>query len=127
MTREQETRRNAIMDVGGVAALGIGLGLVGLGTFLALSFLTADVALDPVAAAKTCWTGLLGAWAAYGGVHTVGRVPAVALAALTILWGANVLLHMRFLATWPQALGGALMVAALSLGLLPLPILTLSP
>ncbi len=112
-TKQTET---SSWRVGGVFAAAIGLALTGLGVFLLLSFLTGDVALDPAAAAKTCWTGLLGAWMAFGGIHTFGRIPALVLAVLMICWGIRVLTSMRFLATWPAVFGGALIVVAASLG-----------
>jgi S-DNA-T family DNA segregation ATPase FtsK/SpoIIIE len=103
--------------LGGILAICIGLGLVGVGAFLLLSFATADVFLDPAESSKRCWTGLIGAWLSFGGVNTLGRTPALALAALIVFWGLHVVKNARFLATWPQVLGGVMMVSSLSLGI----------
>ncbi|MDR1745327.1 MAG: DNA translocase FtsK [Planctomycetota bacterium] len=108
-----ETRKSF---AGGVFAACIGLALAGLGAFMALSFITGDVGVDPRESAKTCWTGLLGAWMAYGGLFTLGRVPALLMAVLVFLWGLYVARTMRLATTWPQVFGGALIVASTSLG-----------
>ncbi|MCC8189172.1 MAG: hypothetical protein LIP77_00865, partial [Planctomycetes bacterium] len=100
----------------GLAAASTGIALTGLGAFLLLSFATGDVGLDPAAAATQCWTGLLGAWAAFGGIYTLGRAPAIILSVLVMLWGLHVAKAMRVLTTWPQVVGGVVIILAASLG-----------
>ncbi len=100
----------------GFAALSLGIGLVGLGVFLELSFATGDIGIDPREAAKDCWTGLLGAYAAYGCVGTLGTVPAGILAALLACWGVHIAKSGRFVTTWPQVFGGVLIAGASALG-----------
>ncbi len=117
MTRTKKDEEKIGGGIGGMLAITIGLALVGLGVFLVLSFATADVYLDPAESAKTCWTGLLGAWISFGVIHTVGRIPAVVLAILVVFWGLNSARNQNFLATWPQVFGGIVMLAALSMGL----------
>ncbi|MDR2391295.1 MAG: DNA translocase FtsK [Planctomycetota bacterium] len=113
------TSRNALsgtrrfLDFLAVAA---GTILAGLGVFLFLSLLSADIALDMRAAAKTCLTGLAGAWMAFGTVNTMGRAASLILAFLLPAWGAHIALSKRFLSTWPQIFGGVLVLAAVSLG-----------
>ncbi|MCX7935382.1 MAG: DNA translocase FtsK 4TM domain-containing protein, partial [Planctomycetota bacterium] len=92
----------------------VGLFLVGLGIFLLFSFATADVTLDPQSASADCATGLLGAWAAYGAILTLGDGAAYVLALLLIAWGAHVAREQKFWSTWPQVLGGLLMLIAIS-------------
>ncbi len=116
MPQAAATRESRGRFAGGVFAACIGLALAGLGAFMALSFVTGDVGVDPRESAKTCWTGLLGAWMAYGGLFTLGRVPALLMAVLIFLWGLHVAKTMRLAATWPQVFGGVLIVAATSLG-----------
>ncbi|MCD8138639.1 MAG: DNA translocase FtsK [Planctomycetaceae bacterium] len=101
---------------GGIIAVVIGLVIAGLGVFMALSILTGDVGIDPRESAETCWTGLLGAWMAYGAIFSLGRVPALLLSVLLLCWGMHVARTMRFLTTWPQAFGGGLIVASTALG-----------
>ncbi len=101
---------------GGAPAVCVGLTLAGLGAFMALSFFTGDVGVDPRESAKTCLTGLLGAWLAYGGLFTLGRVGAMTLAVLVFCWGVHISRSMRFITTWPSVFGGALLVAAAALG-----------
>ncbi len=101
---------------GGMAAVCFGIGLVGLAVFLALSFTTGDIGIDPAEAAKTCWTGLLGAYLAFGGLNTIGRLPCALLTVLIACWGAHIARSGRFLATWPQMVGGVLAVVACALG-----------
>ncbi len=101
---------------GGFVAVGIGLAIAGLGVFMALSIFTGDVGIDPRESAETCWTGLLGAWMAYGAIFSLGRVPALLLSVLLFCWGLHIARAMRFLTTWPQAFGGCLIVAATALG-----------
>ncbi|MDR1611259.1 MAG: DNA translocase FtsK [Planctomycetota bacterium] len=117
MERDGAGKKEDTSGLGGVVAAFIGLGLAGLGVFLLLSFATADVLLDPAESAKGCWTGLVGAWIAFGGVNTLGRIPALALAALIVFWGLHVVKNVRFLATWPEVLGGLTTVAALSMSM----------
>ncbi|MCC8179382.1 MAG: hypothetical protein LIP23_00485, partial [Planctomycetes bacterium] len=114
MNRAAERRGG--WGVGGFAAVCMGLGLTCLGIFLLLSFATADVAMDLASAAKTCWTGLLGVWVAYGTIHTLGTAASVLMAMLITFWGLLVAKTMRWFATWPQVVGGVLMLAAVSLG-----------
>ncbi|MCD8351056.1 MAG: hypothetical protein LUC93_10645, partial [Planctomycetaceae bacterium] len=101
---------------GGFIAVIIGLAIAGLGVFMALSIFTGDVGIDPRESAETCWTGLLGAWMAYGAIFSLGRVPALLLALLLFCWGLHIARAMRFLTTWPQAFGGGLIVASTALG-----------
>ena len=99
-----------------VAAVSIGIALIALGGFMGLSFFTGDVGLDPQTAAKSCWTGLLGAWIAFGGIHTLGYLPAMVFAALLVFWGVHIVRGMRFLTTWPQVVGGVLIIVSASIG-----------
>ncbi len=102
--------------VGGLAAAAIGIGMMGLAVFMALSFLTGNVLLDPVTAVEDCWTGMLGAYLAYGGINTLGLVPAMVTAVLVFFWGAHVAATGRFITTWPQVFGGGLIIVASALG-----------
>lgn len=117
MAVERKTKDSARPGLGGMVAVGIGLGLVGLGVFLTLSFMTADVYLDPAEAAKNCWTGLLGAYVSFGAIHSIGKIPALAMAVLVIFWGIHSIKNMHFLATWPQVVGGCIVICALSMAL----------
>ncbi|MDR3211676.1 MAG: DNA translocase FtsK [Planctomycetota bacterium] len=94
-----------------------GLGLAGLGIFLFLSFATADIYLDPADSARQCWTGLVGAWLSFWVLVTLGKIPALALAVLVTAWGVRAVRARCFLATWPQVLGGVVVVVALAMGL----------
>ncbi len=111
----KETKKSGV-QFSGLTAACAGLALTGLGIFMLLSFATFDPGLDPLEAAKTCWTGLLGAYVAFGGIHTVGIAPAYCLAFLVMFWGMLVTRKMHFFATWPHVIGGVFVVAALSLG-----------
>ena len=93
----------------------IGLFLVGIGIFFLFSFVTADVTLDPQNAAAECATGLFGAWAAYGVILTLGKGAAYFFALLLIAWGVQVAREQQFWATWPQVLGGMVMLVAISI------------
>ncbi|MFW5856959.1 MAG: DNA translocase FtsK 4TM domain-containing protein, partial [Planctomycetota bacterium] len=97
------------------APLFLGSALVATGLYLGLSLWSADVTLDPRAAAEACWTGRFGCYAAFYARVTVGTLPALAAAVLCCLWGVHVVRGGRFWSTWPQVAGGALTVAALSL------------
>lgn len=95
-----------------------GMFLAGLGIFLLLSFLTADLRLDPDRASVHCATGLVGTWAAFGVQLTIGRIPAFLVGFLCFLWGGYIMRTGRLCASWPRVLGAAVMVAVSAL-LLP--------
>jgi len=92
-----------------------GLFLVGFGLFLLLSFSTTDVALDPNTAAADCATGLLGAWAAYGILLTLGAAAGYSACLLLITWGMHLTRGGSFWASWPRVFGGLLMLPPLAL------------
>ncbi|MDR1518936.1 MAG: DNA translocase FtsK [Planctomycetota bacterium] len=100
---------------GGVA-VAAGVVLIGLGAFLFLSLLTADIGLDLRTAAKKSWTGLAGAWMAYGCANTMGQNAAIILSLLLASWGLHVALSTRFLSTWPRVFGGVLILVAAAFG-----------
>ncbi|MCC8167125.1 MAG: hypothetical protein LIQ31_13505, partial [Planctomycetes bacterium] len=102
--------------IGGLAAAAIGIGMMGLAVFMALSFLTGNVLLDPATAAEDCWTGMLGAYLAYAGINPLGLVPAMVTAVLIFFWGAHVAATGKFITTWPQVFGGGLIIVASALG-----------
>jgi S-DNA-T family DNA segregation ATPase FtsK/SpoIIIE len=91
-----------------------GFFLAAAGLFLSVSLWSADITLDPRAAAEECLTGLLGWYAAFYARLSVGTLPALLLGALVVLWGAAVIRRRAFWRSWPQVLGGLLLVAALS-------------
>ena len=93
----------------------IGLFLCSASIFMLLSFLTADISLDPVKASEYCSTGLIGSWIAYGCIVSFGQVSSYFIAFLIFLWGAMVMREGRFLCTWVHVLGGMLMLMAISL------------
>ncbi len=93
----------------------LGMLLAGLAVFLMLSFLTADIRLDPTRAARHCATGLLGSWAAFGMLLTLGRAGSYLLMALLFAWGALIMKRQEILNTWPRVLGGLLLTATASL------------
>ncbi len=117
MAVERKSKDCVRPGFGGMVAVAIGLGLIGLGIFLTLSFMTADVYLDPAEAAKNCWTGLLGAYVSFGAIHSIGKIPAIAMAVIVIYRGIHSIKHMHFLATWPQVVGGCVVICALSMAL----------
>lgn len=92
-----------------------GLFLVGLGIFLGLSFATSDIRLDPGEAAGRCLTGLVGAWSAYGIVLTFGYPASYLLSSLLLFWGFSVISQRAFLSTWPNVLGGMILLASVAL------------
>lgn len=89
-----------------------GMWLAGLGVFLALSFASVDLRLEPLLAAERSITGLAGAWAAYYAVLTLGYPAAFVAAALIFAWGALVMRRGAFWETWTAALGGVFIVGA---------------
>ncbi|MDR0867494.1 MAG: hypothetical protein LBP75_03335 [Planctomycetota bacterium] len=89
-----------------------GMWLAGLGVFLALSFASVDLRLEPQLAAERSITGLAGAWAAYYAVLTLGYPAAFVASALIFAWGALVMRRGAFWETWTAALGGFFIVGA---------------
>ncbi len=116
MARAAKSENKQGIRFGGLAAVAAGLLMTGLGIFMLLSFLAFDPGIDPVEAAETCWTGVLGAYVAYGAIHTIGVASAFCMAFLFMFWGMLITKKMHFFATWPNVIGGVLMIAALSLG-----------
>ena len=116
MAKSSDAAERTAKGIAGMAAATIGLALCGLGVFMILSLLSSDVGLDPAEASKACYTGLLGSWIAFGAVYTIGTVPSLVLGALVFFWGVGIVVTMRFLATWPQVLGGVVVTAAFSMG-----------
>ncbi len=97
------------------AAFFTGLFLCGASIFMVLSFLTADITLDPINGGNYCSTGLLGSWLAYGSILSFGKIASFFLALLVFFWGSLVMKKGRFFATWVNVLGGVLMLFAVSL------------
>ena len=93
----------------------VGLFLCGMSIFMALSFLTADITLDPINGGNYCSTGLIGSWIAYGGILSFGKVASFFMAGLVFLWGSLVMKIGRFFGTWVNVLGGLLMLFAVSI------------
>ncbi len=92
----------------------LGLFLIGSGVFLLVSFATSDITIDPASAARACPTGLVGAWAAYLGILTLGAASAYTLALLLIAWGAHLAHGAGLWRSWPQVLGGLILLPALA-------------
>ncbi len=92
-----------------------GLFLCGLSIFMLLSFLTADITLDPLNGGNYCSTGLVGSWLAYGSILSFGKIPAFIMAGLVFLWGAYIMRLGSFFRTWVNVLGGMLMLCAVSI------------
>ncbi len=93
----------------------IGLFLCGMSIFLILSFLTADITLDPINGGNYCSTGLIGSWLAYGVVLSFGKISSFFLALLVFLWGSLVMKRGKFFGTWVNVLGGLLMLFSVSI------------
>lgn len=92
-----------------------GLFLCGMSIFMVLSFLTADITLDPVNGGEYCSTGLIGSWISYGSILSFGKIASFFLAALVFLWGSLVMKIGEFFRTWVNVLGGILMLFAVSI------------
>ncbi len=97
------------------AAFFTGLFLCGASIFMVLSFLTADITLDPINGGNYCSTGLIGSWLAYGSILSFGKIASFFLALLVFFWGSLVMKKGRFFGTWVNVLGGVLMLFAVSL------------
>lgn len=89
-----------------------GLFLIFSGIFLGISLWTADIALAPQSAAKSCLTGLLGCYAAFYTRVSFGTIPSMLLSFLVVMWGVNVIRRKSFFASWPQVLGGIMAVTS---------------
>ncbi len=116
MAKATKSPKKRLGWAGGMFAVAIGIGVMGCGVFMALSLATGDANIDPKVAATTCWTGLLGAYASFGAINTLGKIPALVLAALLFFWGAYIAKAMRVFTTWPAVFGGILIVLATALG-----------
>lgn len=93
----------------------VGLFLCGLSIFTLLSFLTADITLDPINGGNYCSTGLIGSWIAYGSILSFGKIASFVLSGLIFLWGSLVMNKGKFFGTWVNVLGGMLMIFAVSI------------
>ena len=93
----------------------VGLFLCGMSIFMALSFLTADITLDPINGGDYCSTGLIGSWIAYGSILSFGKVASFFMAVLVFFWGSLVMKIGKFFVTWVNVLGGILMLFAVSI------------
>lgn len=97
------------------SAFFVGLFLCGTSIFLLLSFLTADITLDPINGGNYCSTGLIGSWLAYGVVLSFGKISSFFLAFLVFLWGSVVMKRGKIFGTWVNVLGGVLMLFSVSI------------
>ena len=97
------------------AAFFVGLFLCGTSIFLLLSFLTADITLDPINGGNYCSTGLIGSWLAYGVVLSFGKISSFFLAFLVFLWGSLIMKRGKIFGTWVNVLGGVLMLFSVSI------------
>ena len=92
-----------------------GMFVCAFSVFMMLSILTSDVTLDPAESAKSCVSGLVGAWLAYWGVVSLGIYGAAVLTLLCFLWGARIMRGNAVFSTWPGVLGGVIMAACVAL------------
>lgn len=92
-----------------------GMFVCAFSVFMMLSILTSDVTLDPAESAKSCVSGLVGAWLAYWGVLSLGIYGVAVLTLLCFLWGARIMRGNAVFSTWPGVLGGLIMAACVAL------------
>jgi S-DNA-T family DNA segregation ATPase FtsK/SpoIIIE len=91
-----------------------GLCIFTAGALLGVSLWSADITLAPDAS-TACWTGRAGWYAAFFSRISFGTLPALVLALLVTAWGAWLARGRAVLPTWPQVVGGLVMVTALSI------------